>query len=213
MEVNSMNKTVELVKLWGAYEEKYPNATIEDFCRHQLAAGVKAEKYNAPKGELRPDINGRLIILLRRIGKFHMVYSNKALEGTGLDQIEEFGILVTIFNQKNPIKSEAIFNNIMELSSGTNMLIRMKKRGLVSEYADQEDKRVKRLKLTAKGEETLAKAKELVLKVAHMMVHDLTDEDKQLCLQLLTPVNERFSNMFQKQKNKPFEEIYRENMV
>jgi DNA-binding MarR family transcriptional regulator len=212
MEVNNVNKTVELVKLWGAYEEQYPDASIEDFCRHQLAAKVKVEKVGTPKGELHPDINGRLVILLRRIGKFHIFYSNKALEGTGLDQMEEFGILVTIFNQKNPIKSEAIYNNIMELSSGTNMLIRMKKRDLVSEYDDQEDKRVKRLKLTEKGEATLLKAKDKVLKVARMMVNDLTDDDKQLCMQLLKPVNDRFTGTFQKQKNKPFDDVYRENV-
>jgi DNA-binding MarR family transcriptional regulator len=213
MEVIKINKTVELVKLWGAYEEKYPNGSIDDFCRHHLATHKATEKYGAPKGELRPDINGRLIILLRRIGKFHMVYSNKALEDTELDQIEEFGILVTIYNQKNPIKSEAIFNNIMELSSGTNMLIRMKKRGLVSEYTDPDDKRVKRLKLTAKGETVLINAKDRVLKVAHMMVHDLTDDDKQLCMQLLNPINERFSDTFQKNRNRSFEEIYKEFML
>ncbi|MDB5004682.1 MAG: hypothetical protein JWQ34_2907 [Mucilaginibacter sp.] len=213
MEVIKINKTVELVKLWGAYEEKYPNGSIDDFCRHHLAAHKATEKYGAPKGELRPDINGRLIILLRRIGKFHMVYSNKALEDTELDQIEEFGILVTIYNQKNPIKSEAIFNNIMELSSGTNMLIRMKKRGLVSEYTDPDDKRVKRLKLTAKGETVLINAKDRVLKVAHMLVHDLTDDDKQLCMQLLNPINERFSDTFQKNRNRSFEEIYKEFML
>jgi DNA-binding MarR family transcriptional regulator len=208
-----VNKTVELVKLWGIYEQQHPEGSIDDFCRHQLAAAAKAEQPAMPEGQLLPDINGRLLILLRRIGKFHMVYSNKALEGTELDQMEEFGILVTIFNQKNPIKSEAIYNNIMELSSGTNMLIRMKKRGLVSEYPDQEDKRVKRLKVTTKGEATLQKAKVQVLKVANMMVHDLTDEEKQLCIQLLTPVNERFSGMYAKQKNKPFDEIYQENTM
>jgi DNA-binding MarR family transcriptional regulator len=207
-----VNKAVELVRLWGVFEENYPDGSIEDFCRHHLATDTKTENHSAPRDGLHPDINGRLIILLRRIGKFHMGYSNKALEVTELNQIEEFGILVTIFNQKNPIKSEAIYNNIMELSSGTNMLIRMKKKGLVSEYADKEDKRVKRLKLTAKGEETLIKAKELVLKVAHMMAHDLTDDDKQLCIRLLSPINDRFSGMFLKQKNKTFEEIYHENM-
>jgi DNA-binding MarR family transcriptional regulator len=208
-----MNKTVELVKSWGIFEEQYPNGSIEDFFRHSLAATGSVQQPIVPDGKLVPDLNGRLVILLRRIGKFHMAYSNKALEGTGLGQMEEFGILVTIFNQGNPIKSEAIYNNIMELSSGTNMLVRMKKQGLVTEYADNEDKRVKRLKVTPKGLETLQKAKELVLKVAHMMVHDLTDDDKQLCIHLLDPVDKRFSGMFQKQKNKPFEDIYRENMT
>ncbi|HEY8930063.1 MAG TPA: hypothetical protein VIM55_12770 [Mucilaginibacter sp.] len=207
-----MNKTVELVKLWGAFEERYPEATLEDFFRHSLAASGKVDPRPEPDGKLVPDINGKLIILLRRIGKFHIAYSNKALEGTELGQMEEFGILVTIYNEGSPIKSEAIFNNIMELSSGNNMLIRMKKRGLVAEYDDAEDRRVKRLKVTPKGEQTLMLAKDRVLKVARMMMHDLTDEDKRLCLQLLKPVDRRFSGLFQKQKNKSFEEVYNENM-
>jgi DNA-binding MarR family transcriptional regulator len=207
-----VNKTVELVKRWGAYEAAHPDASIEDFCRHQLAQGAKPKSYGAPSGDMRPDLNGQLVILLRRIGKFHISYSNKALEGTGLDQMEEFGILVTIYNQKNPIKSEAIYNNIMELSSGTNMLIRLKKRGLVNEYADEQDKRVKRLKLTAKGEATLLNAKDLVLKVAYMMVHDLSDEDKRLCIRLLSPIDRRFSGRFQKQRSKNFDELYEENV-
>jgi len=208
-----LNKAVELVKLWGAYEEQFPQGTIEDFCRQQLSVSIKEEKPIAPEWQLIPDINGQLVILIRKIGKFHIMYSNKALEGTGLEQIEEFGILVIIFNKRNPMKSEVIYDNLLELSSGTNMLIRLKKRGLISEYSDTEDKRVKRLKLTLKGEESLRKAKVEVLKVAGMMVHSLTEDDKQLCIQALNPVNERFSGIFQKQKNKTFEEVYRENMV
>lgn len=208
-----MNKTVELVKLWGAFEEKHPDATLEDFFRHSLAKPAKAEQRPEPEGKLIPNLDGKLIILLRRIGKFHIAYSNMGLASTELSQMEEFGILVTIYNEGNPIKSEAIFNNIMELSSGSNMLIRMKKKGLVTEYADPGDKRVKRLKVTPKGEQTLMTAKEIVLKVAEMMVRDLSDEDKRLCIQLLKPVDRRFSGMYQKQKNKSFDEIYRENMA
>jgi DNA-binding MarR family transcriptional regulator len=207
-----LNKAVELIKLWGEYEEQYPNAGIEDFCRHQLSISLKAEKQLAPEWQLIPDISGQLVILIRKIGKFHIMYSNKALEGTGLDQIEEFGILVIIFNKRNPIKSEVIYDNLLELSSGTNMLIRLKKKGLIAEYDDDGDKRVKRLKLTAKGEETLKKAKRLVLQVANMMVNDLSDDDKQLCIQMLSPINARFSKIYLKQKNKSFEQVYRENM-
>jgi len=207
-----MNKTVELVKLWGAFEEKHPDATLEDFFRHSLADRPKSEPRHDPEGKLIPNLDGKLIILLRRIGKFHIAYSNMGLASTELSQMEEFGILVTIYNEGNPIKSEAIFNNIMELSSGSNMLIRMIKKGLVTEYADPDDKRVKRLKVTAKGEQTLMTAKDIVLKVAEMMVHDLSDEDKQLCIQLLKPIDRRFSGMYQKQKNKSFDDIYKENM-
>lgn len=207
-----MNKAVELINLWGVYEEQHPNASLQDFFRHQLRASVKPEKPILSEGQLLPDISGQLVILIRKIGKFHIMYSNRALEGTGLAQIEEFGILVIIHNKRNPIKSEVIYDNLLELSSGTNMLIRLIKKGLITEFDDEEDKRVKRLKLTPQGEETLAKAKWQVLKVAGMMVGLLSDEEKQFCIKLLSPINEYFSLIYQKQKNKSFEEIYRENM-
>src|SRR4051794_37473774 len=118
-----MNQTVELVRLWGEYEKEHPNGTIESFCRHILAGSIKKEKKVQPEWQIHPDTNGALIKLISRIGKFQEIYSKKALAGTGLDQIEEFGMMVAIFNLKNPIKSEAIFTNMLELSSGTNILI------------------------------------------------------------------------------------------
>jgi DNA-binding MarR family transcriptional regulator len=119
-------------------------------------------------------------------------------------------MLVTIYNRTNPRKSEVIYNNILDLSSGTNMLIRLMKKGLITEYDDKEDKRVKRLELTKAGKKTLIHAKEQVLKVVAMLAQDLTDTDKHLCMKILTPIDTRFSAIIQKQKNKPFEEIYKE---
>lgn len=208
-----MNKAVELIKFWGEFEQQYPESTLEDFYRYQLAHIPKiAEKEPNRGGMLIPDLPGQLIILLRRIGKFHMSYSNKALEGTGLGQIEEFGILVTIYNIGTPIKSETIYNNIMELSSGSNMLIRLKKNGFVTEFRDKEDKRVKRLRLTAKGEQVVKKAVKIVQRVAHMLVDGMSEEDMQHCIQLLKPIDIRLSGMYQKQKNRPIEEIFAEHM-
>jgi hypothetical protein len=86
---------------------------FEGFCRSQLAVSIKKEKSVRPERQIHPDLNGALIKLISRIGKFQEIYTNKALEGTGLDQIEEFGIMVAIFNMNNPIKSEAIFSNML----------------------------------------------------------------------------------------------------
>ncbi len=205
-----MNTTVELVRLWGEYEQQCADATIEDFCRKYLSGKIKSEIVQS-KNLLQPDLNGQLIKLLSRIGKFQEIYANKALQEIGLNQIEEFGILIAIFNLKEPIKSEAIFSNMLELSSGTNILVRLEKRDLITEYTDLQDKRVKRLKLTPTGELILMKAKQAIIKVVGMLTQDLAEDDKHLCIQLLKPIDSRFSPIVQKQKNKNFEEIYLEN--
>jgi DNA-binding MarR family transcriptional regulator len=117
-------------------------------------------------GGVVPTINdGLLLKIIGRISKLNMNYANLALKGTGLNQIEEFGILLTIKQEKHPKKTEVIYANLYELSSGTDMLTRMKKRGLIKEYNDKEDKRAKRLELTAKGEKVADACKTKILKM------------------------------------------------
>lgn len=209
-----MNKTIELVNHWGAYEEKYPNGSIEDFCRHFLAH----QQHRAVEGTLVGGVvpsftDGLLMKIIGRISKLNMAYANIALKGTGLNQIEEFGILQTIKKDKNPRKTEVIYANLFELSSGTDMLNRMKERGLIREYADKEDKRSKRIELTTEGERIAEESLVKITKNATMLMHGLANDDKQLCIQLLKNVEIKFSELWQKHKGKDFEDIYRELMA
>jgi len=49
-----LNKAVELVKLWGAFEEQNPDGSIDDFCRQQLAQSLKEEKKSCPRLAIGP---------------------------------------------------------------------------------------------------------------------------------------------------------------
>lgn len=205
------NKTIELVNLWGTFEKKYPDATIDDFCRHHLAQKKGKKEVSPLVGGVVPGIiDGLLLKIIGRISKLNMAYANMALKGTGLNQIEEFGLMVTIRQEKNPKKTETIYANLFELSSGTDMLNRMKKRGLIKEYSDQEDKRSKRIELTPKGEKVVAECKSRIERNAKMLMHDMHDEDKKLCVQLLKDVEMKFSALWQKHKGKEFDDIYTE---
>jgi DNA-binding MarR family transcriptional regulator len=206
-----MDKTIELVNAWAAFAGTHPTGSIEDFCRHYLAHRQQQEVKGTLVGGVVPDItDGLLLKIIGRISKLNMNYANLALKGTGLNQIEEFGILLTIKQEKNPKKTEVIYANLFELSSGTDMLTRMKKRGIIKEYDDKEDRRSKRIELTAKGEKIANTCKAKILKNATMIMSGLTEDDKQLCIQLLKNIEVKFSALWQKHKGKQFEEIYKE---
>jgi DNA-binding MarR family transcriptional regulator len=208
-----MNKTIELVNHWGEYEQKNPKGSIEDFCRHFLAHQHQKKMKGTLVGGVVPSLNdGLLLKIIGRISKLNMAYANIALKGTGLNQIEEFGILQTIRKEKNPKKTEVIYANLFELSSGTDMLNRMKERGLIKEYGDQEDKRSKRIELTPRGERVSEICIASIERNAIMLMHDLSDDDKDLCIQLLKNVEIKFSALWQKHKGKEFDEIYKEIM-
>jgi DNA-binding MarR family transcriptional regulator len=210
-----MNKTVGLVNEWAAFEEKHPEGNIEDFCRFYLAH--KRQQKDQVKGPLVGGVvpaltAGLLMKIIGRISKLNMAYANIALAGTGLNQIEEFGILQTIRKEKTPRKTEVIYANLFELSSGTDMLNRMKKRGLIKEYGDLEDKRSKRLELTEKGEAVCRAALSKIESNAKMLLNELKDDDMKLCIQLLKNIEIKFSAQWQKHKGKDFEEIFGEVM-
>jgi DNA-binding MarR family transcriptional regulator len=206
-----MNKTIELVNLWGEFEENHPNGNIDDFCRHYLARREQQKIKGTLVGGVVPSLNEALLLkIIGRISKLNMNYANLALKGTDLNQIEEFGMLMTIKQAKNPKKTEIIYDNLFELSSGTDMLNRLKKRELITEYDDREDKRSKRIELTEKGEKTVEECKVKILQNAAMLMNDLTDDDKELCIQLLRNVEIKFSALWQKHKVKEFAEIYKE---
>jgi DNA-binding MarR family transcriptional regulator len=206
-----MNKTVELVNHWGAFEEKHPNGSLEDFCRHYLAQQAQQKIEGTLVGGVVPSFNdGLLLKIIGRIQKLNMNYANLALKGTDLNQIEEYGILQTIKQDKNPKKTEIIYANLLELSSGTDMLTRLKTRGLIEEYDDSEDKRSKRIELTAKGEKAIEATKLKIFKNAKLIMNDLSEDDKALCIQLLKNVEIKFSALWQKHKGREFEDIYKE---
>jgi DNA-binding MarR family transcriptional regulator len=115
---------------------------------------------------------------------------------------------MTLRQEKNPRKTEVIYANLFELSSGTDMLNRLKKRNLIREYNDKEDKRSKRIELTAKGEKVAEQCIERIEKNAVMMAHDLSGDEKELCIQLLKGIEIKFSSLWQQHRSKSFDEVY-----
>src|SRR5882724_5633509 len=206
-----MDKTIELVNLWGAFVGIHPTGSIEDFCRHYLAHRQQKETKGVLVGGVVPAVaDGLLLKIIGRISRLNMNYANLALEGTELNQIEEFGILVTIKQEKNPRKTEVIYANLFELSSGTDMLNRMKDRGLIKEYDDKEDRRSKRIELTPKGEKVVEECHGRIKKNAMMLMQDLTGDDRELCIQLLKNTEIKFSSLWQTHRGMKFEEIYKD---
>jgi DNA-binding MarR family transcriptional regulator len=208
-----MNKTVELVNLWAEFEKKHPKGSIEEFCRYQLISKRKSEgTAKMVGGIVPPNTPGLLFKIIGRISRMHATYCDLALKGTGLNQIEEFGMLLTVEQRKDPRKTEVIYDNLQELSSGTDIINRLIKRGLVTEHSDKDDKRAKRLHLTATGAKTIVKCKARIIPLVRMMATDMSDDDQKLCIQLLKGIEIKFSERWQTDKAKTFDEVYEDVM-
>lgn len=208
-----MNKTIALVIEWGKFEEKHPDGSIDDFCRYQLIHKKEAVAGNTVNAALVPaNADSLLMRTMGRIMRLHTVYAEFALEGTGIRSVEEFSMLNAVYQLKTPKKSEVILSCLHEISTGTDILNRLRKSGYLIERADKEDRRSKRLTITAKGEKVILHCKSRIAMLAKMMLVDMDSEDKKLCVQLLKNIEIKLAPALQRHKEQSFDEIYKSLM-
>ncbi len=89
--------------------------------------------------------------LLTGLYRFARIYVKKAFQNTNIKTIDEFGFLASILKEKSLLKNELIKMHFMEVSSGSEILKRLIRNGLVYEYPDSKDGRAKRISLTKDG--------------------------------------------------------------
>jgi DNA-binding MarR family transcriptional regulator len=205
-----MNKTAELVNHWADFEEKHPEGSIEDFCRYFFIKGRQNEVgQNLFSGDFPPRADIVLTKLIDRISRLHMIYVQMALKEMEINHFEEFRLMTAIANLESPKKTEVIYHTINELSTGLALLAGMKKQGYIIERGDPEDKRSKRLQLTAKGQKVLQACYEEFGKIPLMLFDGMPEEDVELCIQLLKNVDIKYSQLWQMHKRGTFGEVYR----
>gem|GEM_PF-195824 len=206
-----MEETVELVCRWAEFKKAHPNASIEDFCRYYIIEQRESTKQESLVGGVIPDsASGLLVKLLARIARIHATYVSMVLEEEAVSRIEEVGILATLYQMGHPKKSEVIYSNLLDFSSGTDMIARLKTKGFVNESEDKEDKRSKRLSLTKEGKKVFLKVIQKIVRVANLLTYDMSEDDKKLCIQLLKHIDIKFSAVVHKHKGRKFDDVYRE---
>jgi predicted transcriptional regulator len=202
------NKTVELVNLWADYEAKHPAEDIAEFCRDfLLKQEQKKRKIKFARSAVPPHATGVLAKMLGRVARLLNNYAEIALRQCGLSGFEDFFYLNDIKENGLPKKTDIIYANFNELSSGLLILGRLKKAGLITEKDDVEDKRSKQLQITDKGNKLLQACYTKLDRINDIFFEEMPQEDRLLCIQLLSPTETKFSTKWIEDRRKSFTEL------
>jgi len=108
---------------------------------------------SAVSGAYQLDNNiARLFVYMSRYAKS---YIKKALHQTLLGSAEEFTCLAVLLTHTSLSKTELMQLNLLERTSGTEIINRLLTNRLVEQWDDVKDKRSKRIAITEKGKELL----------------------------------------------------------
>lgn len=152
--------------LWKRFENQHPKGTLTDF-------GVWLIKNDTPEKEavkqpinqdnsnVKKKVSGRMTstdmvgIFISRLYRFLRMASKDLLAKHDIASIDEFALLATLLVHPGMTKTELLKQNLMEITTGSEMLKRFVARKWLIEQRDKNDKRITRLSLSAKGQQII----------------------------------------------------------
>jgi DNA-binding MarR family transcriptional regulator len=145
-----------------------------------------------------------LIVLMNRYAKW---YIKKVLSDSLLQTPDEFSFLITLMTYDSLNKSELITKQIMEKTSGTEVINRLVKRGMIFETADQNDKRSIRVSITKSGREEIIRILPLMTKVTEIVVGNLSAEEINTLSYLLKKLDYFHNNIYLNKRGQTLSDI------
>jgi DNA-binding MarR family transcriptional regulator len=107
-------------------------------------------------------------------------------------------------------KSELIAKQIMEKTSGTEIINRLVKRGMIFETSDENDKRSIRVSITKSGRDEIIKILPLMSMVTEIVVGNLSTEEINTLSYLLKKLDYFHNDIYLNKRGEPLSDILSE---
>jgi DNA-binding MarR family transcriptional regulator len=167
---------------------------------------ISGEEYKWIKDESRStsiDISILIVIMYH----YAKGYIKKALKESCLQTPDEFSFLITLMTYESMSKSELITKQVMEKTSGSEVIRRLIKRGLIVESADEKDKRSIRVSITKTGREEIIKTLPLMGDVSEIVVGNLSAEEINTLSYLLKKLDYFHNDIYINKRRHPLNDI------
>jgi DNA-binding MarR family transcriptional regulator len=145
-----------------------------------------------------------LIVLMNRYAKW---YIKRVLKDSHLHTPDEFSFLITLMTYDSLSKSELITKQVMEKTSGTEIINRLIKRGLIVESADDNDKRSVRVSITRPGREEILRLLPLMGKVTKIVKGNLSNDEVNTLSYLLKKLDHFHNDIYINKKEHNLNDI------
>ncbi len=122
--------------------------------------------------------------------KYTKQYTKKALADSPILTLDDFGFLAYLYFRPAMTKSELIKVNLMEISSGTEVIKRLLKSELAEEFRDEKDFRARSLRITTHGRTIMQAVFREMGKVAQIVAGNLSHQERIQLLSLLNKLDQ-----------------------
>lgn len=202
-------RLIELIKHFELFQQETGSSDLQEFSiwlnritnQHPLKATASG------------DDNRMIVWLTHRLSKLFRWYAKGTLNDNGLSSMDEYFFLISINRLGTPSKTEVYADTITEINTGTQMMKRMINDGLIEEVTDKKDKRVKRVKLTAKGKRTKENFFSASIPDLNLKAGNLSETEKKEMIRLLAYLEKFHSKIYFNDAHLSFEEMAEKHLM
>jgi MarR family transcriptional regulator, lower aerobic nicotinate degradation pathway regulator len=189
------NHLVELVNQWAVYAKETDVPSTIGFCLWYF------NKSNSQNVANTSDLdNDELALkigeLIHRLNKFYEFYTKKAIEDTGLSNVEDYVFLASLIENRDVTKSTLIEKNVLEAPSGFDVIKRLEKDHLADSVPAKNDKRARLIRITAKGSKVLKKNDLSIQNATNLLLKPLNLDQKMILADALNSMDIFHSNHY-----------------
>ncbi len=138
---------------------------------------------------------------ISRLQKFTKHASKKIFDSLGYSSSEEFAMLALLDSRGECGKKELIHENLLEVTTGMDILKRMLSMGWVIEQVNPEDKRQRLLRITETGKKKLFETYNN-LSIVPDVLADLTSDEREVLTKLLMHLDSFHTTRYQNEVKK-----------
>ncbi len=216
-----MNEKEILVELIGhLYDFDCRNRDKRDYDIRDFL-GYLFASYGAPDMKMREISGDRKVdlvsdsrsslndisILLVLMYRYARLYIKKALKRSAIRTPDEFSFLITLMTYESLTKTELIRTQVMEKTSGTEVIKRLLRNGFIKECADPEDKRSVRVSISEKGRKEILDLLPDMRVVSGIVVGDLNESEISTLGYLLKRLDHFHNDIFMNRRQAPLAEL------
>ncbi len=202
-------KVIEVVNLFAEFHNETGSDNVSAF-----SVWLNRRLNAHPAGVANTgDDNRMLVWLTHRLSKMFRWYAKETLQANGLTSMDEYFFLISINKIGTPSKTKVYADTITEINTGTQMMKRMIDAGLIQEVTDKQDKRVRRVKLTAKGKRTRENFFQQSVSDLKLKSGNLSETEKKELIRLLAYLEKFHTNIYFNDSGLSFEEMIEKHLL
>ena len=154
--------------------------------------------------ELQTNENGSntdISILVVMLFRYAKGYIKKALKNSKIKTADDFSFMITLLTYDSMTKMELTNLQIMEKTSGNEIINRLIKIGLVEQSQDENDKRSVRIKLTEAGKKEIISVLPQMRLVSQIVIGDLNENEINTLAYMLRKLDHYHNDIFTSKKD------------